>query len=635
MNFREFNKLVNPHDDDMYVASVSGRQAIKTNASTIKTISDDPSLEVMWIIPEGYIVIETEQISILEIIQARSEPVIVIQSGERNIKIIAKSSFTRSTKLNKLACGINANTIGAGKSILLPFKVKGSSSEALKKIDLVYGQTIGMLPDWLMPIRKISNSINDGINLPITGNQQVVLLDILSKMKATGLSQLKQVEVVRLVNKEFCTTPLQEFELENVLQLSEEQLIKQFFDKDKFFHDRLGNYVIKNCFVKRDEVSKELYFYNEKKKVYSTDVDYLMGYMTKLIPSLKHYQKEETLKYIQAYLYEESVKFNNNPYTIVFKNGVLDINTMHFEPMTPDHNESIQINCNYNPNAHSKIVDEYFATATNNKKDIEELLYEAIGYSMLKTNELQKAFLLVGSGRNGKSTFLDLIKEVLGKENTTAISFKDLANNFRASAMNNKLASLAGDISAQPLTDSDLVKSIISGDEIMVEQKYKDAQSKSMFATLFFAANKMPRTPDQSFGFYRRLTIIPFEANLNNVSRVDGLVFKQKLLSQDSLDYAAYRAVVAINKLLTTTKEFTTPEEVVAMMEQYKIDNSSVLSWFHEKHSAQIRHIENMNEAEAYSDYKMWCTNSLRHALNQTNFLNSVKLEINIEFKKK
>jgi putative DNA primase/helicase len=635
MNFREFNNLINPNDQDMYIASVSGRQAIKTNASTIKKISDDVSLEVSWIIQDGYVVIETEQTSILELIKAKEEPVIVIQHGELDIKIIAKSDFNRTTKLNKLACGINANTYGPGKVILLPFKVKGSSSENLRKIDLVYGNVVGQMPSWLTPIRKISNSINDGVTIPIMGNQQVVLLDILSKMKATGLSQLTQVEIVKLVNKEFCNTPLQDYELENVLQLSEEQLIKQFFDKDKFFHDRLGNYVIKNCFVKRDEGSKELYFYNEKKKIYSTDVDYLMGYMTKLIPSLKHYQKEETLKYIQAYLYEESVRFNENPYTIVFKNGVLNINTLEFEPMTPNNHESIQLNCNYNPNAKSNVIDEYFNTATNKKQMIEELLYESIGYSMLKTNELQKAFLLVGSGRNGKSTFLDLVKEILGKQNTTAISFKDLANNFRASAMNNKLASLAGDISSAPLTDSDLFKSIVSGDEIMVEQKYKDAHAKSMFATLFFAANKMPRTPDQSFGFYRRFTIVPFVADLNNVSRVDGLVFKQKLLEQDSLDYAAYRAVKAIHKLLTTTKEFTMPEEVVAMMEQYKIENSSVLSWFHERHNAQSRSLKNMTEAEAYTDYKFWCSNSSRHALNQTNFTNSVKTEINIEFKKK
>jgi putative DNA primase/helicase len=633
MNFRDFNKLVNPKDDDMYVVSLLGKAPSRANGTLVKTLGSDPTLEVSWVIPHGYIVIETEEVNILPVIASRNERVYVFSKSDRVLFIVAKSDFNRTTTMNRLTCGINANTYSQGKVVLLPFKVPNSISQTLMLYKDEYGMYIDELPTWIIPTRKISNNIQDGIKLPVQSNANVVLLDILSRIKSMGISTLIQNEIVQLVNSEFCQPPLNQIDLENILRISEEHLIKQFFDKDKFFHDRLGNYIIKNCYVKRDSISRELYFYNERKKVYSTETDYLLGYMTKLIPGLKHYQKEETLKYIQAYLYEESVKFNESPYTIVFKNGVLNVNTLEFKPMTPENYESIQINANYNPNAKSNVVDEYFKTATKTNKDVEQLLYESIGYSMLKTNELQKAFLLVGSGRNGKSTFLDLVKEILGRENTTAIAFKDLANNFRASAMNNKLASLAGDISSAPLTDSDLVKSIISGEEIMVEQKYKDAHAKSMFATLFFAANKLPRTPDQSFGFYRRLTIIPFIADLNAVSRVDGLVFKQKLLNQDSLDYAAYKGVMAINNVLQTTKEFTTPKEVVEMMEQYRIDNSSVLSWYHERWDGKIEEVQKFGEQAAYDNYKIWCTNSLRHALNQSNFVNSVRTEIGVELK--
>ena len=631
MNFRDFNAIVNQHDEEQYVVSLSGKSPSKANGTLVKTLGADPTLEVSWVIPHGYLVIETEEVSILPVIISKNESVFVFSKNERHLYIIAKSDFNRTTNVNRLACGINGNTLGPGKVILLPFKVPNSISQTLNIYKVEHGKFISQLPLWLSPTRKISSNVVDGIRLPVQSNVNVVLIDILSKLKPLGIGTLAQNEIVGLVNSEFCQVPLSEVELDNVLKISEEQLVKQFFDKDKFFHDKLGNYIIKNCYVKRDSISKELYFYNERKKVYSTETDYLLGYMTKLIPGLKQYQKDETIKYIQAYLYDESVRFNENPYTIVFKNGILNINTLEFKPMTPENYESIQINANYNPNVKTPIIDEYFGTATRQNKDIEQLLYEAIGYSMLKTNELQKAFLLVGGGRNGKSTFLDLIKEILGRENTTAISFKDLANNFRASAMNNKLASLAGDISSAPLTDSDLVKSIISGEDIMVEQKYKDAHAKAMFATLFFAANKLPRTPDQSYGFYRRLTIIPFIADLTSVSRVDGLQFKQRLLSQDSLDYAAYKAVLAISRVLNTTKEFTTPKEIVEMMEQYKIDNSSVLSWFHEAYDANMEKFKKLTLDTAYSNYKNYCVQSLRHALNQSNFINSVKSDLGVD----
>ena len=269
MNFKEFDNLVNTNEDKMYIASVAGKPAIKGSLSDLRQFKDDPSLEISWVVQDNYLVIETEQTSILEVIRSRKEDVFVFSKGTTSLFIICKSEFARTTVLNRLACGINANTYGPGKVILLPFSGKNPMSENVKKLKYEYGKSIGQIPNWMIPVRKISNSVNDGIIIPILGNQQVVLLDVLSKLKSINVSQLAQKEIIELVNEEFCQTPLDEFQLDNILKISEDQLIKQFFDKDKFFHDRLGNYIIKNCYIKKDEVSKELYFYNEKKKVYS------------------------------------------------------------------------------------------------------------------------------------------------------------------------------------------------------------------------------------------------------------------------------------------------------------------------------------------------------------------------------
>lgn len=632
MLFLEFDKLVNPKDDPMYFGVTYNAVPKMLTGSDIKKMGKETDLEISWVIQQGYIVIETTQKDILPTITNLKEPILVFEDTTKLI-IIARDNFNRNTTLNRLTCGISASTLCAGKTVLLPFKSKFNQSAKLTNYSYAYGKEINALPMWLKPTKKISSHVDEGITFPIIGDPKAPLLDNINKLKTVGYTKLEIETITKLINVEFCQKPLDEVGVEELLKLSEEQLVKQFFDKDKFMHDRLGNYLIKNCFVKKDLVSRELYFYDERKKVYCTDEEYLMGYMTRLVPSLKKHQKEETINYIKAYLYEEAVKFNENPYTIVFKNGVLDIETMNFTQMSPDKPESIQIDAYYHPNVKSQVVDEYFQTVTDGNKDVEQLLYEAIGYSMLKTNELQKAFMLVGGGRNGKSTFLDLVKAILGRDNYTAISFKDLSNTFRTSALNNKLASLAGDISATPLTDSDLAKSIISGEEIMIEQKYKDAHAKTLFATLFFAANKLPRTPDQSFGFYRRFTIIPFNADLNNVTRVDGMNFKRKLLEQDAIDYAAYKAVKAIHKLLTTTKEFTTPQAVIDMMEQYKIDNSSVLSWFSEAFDGEKRNISHFNNTRAYAHYKQWCNDSHRHPLSINNFLQNVKLEIDYEFR--
>lgn len=595
----------------------------------------DELLHIGWIIPKGFYIVETNVTNILPTIIGRDESVMVAKKGQ-TLQIFMRGSYDRTTINNITTSGIGVSTYAHNKSgdvFLLPFKRLNNLSPTLADVEIVHSNGISDDPLWLQPLRKISNDINDGIDVPIMNNTQVVLLNILKRIK--GFTRIQQGEVINLVNKEFCANPLSSTELESLLNISEEQLLKQFFDKDKFLHNKMGDYIIKNCNIKRDKASKELFYFNEKEKIYQPDPDYIMGYMTRLAPSLKNHQKEEVVKYISNYLYEEAVAFNTNPFSIVFKNGILDLATLTLEPMTPSHMESIKINANYNPNARSAIVDDFFATATAGNKDIEQLLYEAIGYAMLKTNELQKAFIAVGSGRNGKSTYLDLIKNVLGSDNTASISFKDLSNTFRASMLENKLASLAGDISNQPIQDSDLVKSITSGEEITIEQKYKAAQSKALFSTLFFACNKLPRTPDTTDGFYRRWTIIPFIADLSKVTRVEGMKFKADLLKQESLDYVAYKAVHAIYRVLNTTQDFTEPQAVKDMLNQYKVDNSTILSWFAEMLHEDKAKLAKLTVNEAYVSYSTWCQNSGRAKSSITTFGNAVKVDIGIELHEK
>ena len=634
MKFPEFNRVVNPNDEKCYVAFTSSGPAKPMTFSQISALAKtEPTLEIGWIMPKGFYVIETDNLSILPVIISRNEKVMVV-TDKKKLQIYCKGSFDRTTENNLLGCGLTASTIAHNSkgsvSLTLPFRNSSvCTSSKILAMQIVHSNGIDDSPPWLTPLRRVSIDKPDGIDLPIQGNEQTILLTQLKRLKP--LNRLIQQEIMELLNTEFCTTPLTKDELNNLLNISEQQLLQQFFDKDKFLHNKLGDYIIESCNIKRDNISKELFYFDDRNHIYSSDTDFITGYITQLCPSLKAYQIEETVKYIQRSLYNESVDFNSDPFKVVFKNGILDLYTMQIEPMTPDHLESIRINCNYNPNAYSATVDEFFDTATNGDKLIEQLLYEAIGYSMLKTNELQKAFILVGSGRNGKSTYLDLIKGVLGKENTTTVSFKDLASNFRAAMLEGKLASLAGDISSQPITDSDLIKSISAGEDITIEQKYKQAQSKALFSTLFFACNKLPRTPDTSDGFYRRWCIIPFVANLSSVSRVEGMMFKKKLLEQDSLDYVAYKAIQAIHTVLTTTEEFTEPQAVTDMLKNYKIDNSTVLSWFKEKLKNDMSKLTKLNAGAAFVSYSQWCEEANRARSSQTTFVNSVKSDLGVD----
>lgn len=615
-----FNEIFNEDDKACYIELKNKvpihKKPLKPKKfnEIIEISKTNPELEIGWLIKEGIIVIDIDNKTtgeiILNIIKDRQEKVLVCKTS-RGYHIYAKSTFNKKTTNNILACGAFADTIVHGKGnsyILIPFKnPKINTSKTLKDREVVYYNGIGDLPFWLIPLFKHSKKQEDAIIFfPHTDCRNDSYNRHLWRLKSSCLTAKQRRETIEIINKYVATSPLSEEELETtVLRSENNQDIpqKEFFNSaGAFEHHKLGDFLIDYLNIKKGEGSNKLYHYNEHKNIYESNEDYLKGQMTLLIPSLKDHQKNEVIHYINSKLELTKSKFNEDPFRIVFKNGVLDVLTLEFKDHSPEYLETIQLNVDFNPDAYSKTVDDFFKTATSGNKELETLLYEAIGYGFLKTVELASCFILTGTGRNGKSTYLDLIKAIVGQENSTSVDFKELGRNFGVGGLANKLVSLAGDISNQRFSESDMFKKIVSGDLVRIDEKYEKKYDTVLFATLFFSANELPKTPDTSDGFYRRLIIIPFNANLDKISKVEGMLFKKKLLSKESLEYAAFKAVCAIHKVLTTTCDFTEPEVCKIEKDKYRILNSSVLTWSVERN----KDIIGENTQALYEEYEVW-----------------------------
>lgn len=597
LTFNEFNTLVNVEDTECYVEL---KNKIPIHSKPLKIVKyediltsakENKDLEIGWIIKEGYIVIDIDNEKtgeiVFNIIKAREEKVLVCKTN-RGYHIYAKSTFNYKTTNNILACGAFADTIvrARGQSyITTPFKnPKVNESENLKNREVIYYNGIEDLPFWLMPTTKVGRKLEDAIiNYPHAECRNDSYNRQLWRLKTSSLTAKQRDETLHIINDYVATSPLSEDEM-NATMLREENNAdlpeKEFFNGNgTFLHNKLGDFIINYLNIRKGQGSNLLYHYNEKKNIYETNEEYLKGQMTLLVPYLKEHQKNETLYYLNSKLELEKTMFNKSPYTIVFKNGVLDLLTFDFKEHSPQYLETIQVGVNFNPSAYSKHVDSFFGTATLEDKELETLLYEAIGYSMLKTAELGVSFILTGSGRTGKSTYLDLIKAIVGEENSTTVDFKELSKNFGIGGLAGKLVSLAADISNQRISESDTFKKIVTGDMVRVDEKYEKKYDTVLFCTLFFSANDLPRTPDTGDAFYRRLMIMPFNADLTNVDKVAGMAFKAKLLMDESLEYAAYKAVLAIKRVFDTNYDFTKPAVCMEELQKYKVINSSVLTW--------------------------------------------------------
>ena len=194
---------------------------------------------------------------------------------------------------------------------------------------------------------------------------------------------------------------------------------------------------------------------------------------------------------------------------LCLRNGIVNVRTGEFSPHTPMRVFLTRLPVAYDPAATCPKVDRFFAEIVP-PEDV-PLLYEAIANCLLPGYPIQKAFMFVGNGNNGKSTYLGLVREFLGRENCSAIALQDLdRNRFASSELYGKLANICPDISSSELRRTSTFKGLTGGDLLTCEAKYQRPFVFSNRAKLLYSCNTVPLTEDESNAFYRRWVLVDF-----------------------------------------------------------------------------------------------------------------------------
>ena len=140
------------------------------------------------------------------------------------------------------------------------------------------------------------------------------------------------------------------------------------------------------------------------------------------------------------------------------------------------------------------------------------LLFEIIGYTLYPRYVFNKAVLLTGAGSNGKTTFLNLLLKILGKNNVGAVSLKRIVDGdkFASIELYHKLANISSELFQFRVTNTDLFKKLTGEDYVEGQKKFKDPIYFVNYAKLINATNELPIVKDQTYGFWRRWIVIEF-----------------------------------------------------------------------------------------------------------------------------
>ena len=221
----------------------------------------------------------------------------------------------------------------------------------------------------------------------------------------------------------------------------------------------------------------------------------------------------EILSQFKYLTYVETKEFDANIDIINMKNGLYNWRTDEFFPHTPTYLSRIQIPVAYDPNATCEILDEMIRDILQPQDYIKIL--ELIAYCYYRRYDIQKAFILYGPRRTGKSTFLSMLGNMIGDDNFSSVSFNDIGNpnkKFLVAELYGKMVNMCGELDSGAIEKVSTFNNLTSNyDNIQVEKKYKDPFKFVNFAKLVWATNSLAKVFEKSNnGFYRRVELILF-----------------------------------------------------------------------------------------------------------------------------
>lgn len=310
---------------------------------------------------------------------------------------------------------------------------------------------------------------------------------------------------------------------------------------------------------------------------------------------------------------------------ICLKNGILNIENMMLQPLSPEFHFLNKLPIEYYPkeelenNGHVDVftyektkeekvdlIDKFFHQIVATQEDV-DALYEFFGYCLYRRIPIHKAFMLVGEGENGKSTLLSLLKAFLGSDNVSNQTLQSICENrFAAVELHGKLANIYADLEQKSLYNTGMFKILSGEDSIDAERKFIQRRIKfTNFAKQIYSCNTIPaNTKDDTIAFWRRWILITFPNRFSKERGNGDANILQKLTSKEQLSLLLLHALEGLKRLLQNNG-FSNQKTTEETRLDYIVRSDPI------KYFAEIHLIEDVQSFEpkivVYEAYKQFC----------------------------
>ena len=490
----------------------------------------------------------------------------------------------------KLACGLTADIKVGSRNSYSILKKDGIEREVLS--DIFQDEDYQELPAFLRPVK----SKVDFVNMKEGDGRNQTLFNYILTLQSNGFTVDDARECLTVINSYILKKPLSNSELQTIMR--DDAFEKPIFYEGKtFLFDKFAMFLKNHSHIIK--LNGVLHIY--KDGIYKDSRELIEGEMIKFIPNLNKAKRAEVYEYLNIMITENSQPAPAN--FIAFNNGIFDTTTQEFMDFSEKFIMTNRIEHNYNPAAESELVDNTLNKLACNDPDIRNLLEECVGYCFYRRNEMGKAFVLTGLKSNGKSTFLNMIKDALGDDNISALDLGELKSEYKTAELYGKLANIGDDIADNFIPDSSTFKKLVTGDRLTARKIYCPPFEFNNYAKMLFSANDIPRIKDRTGAVQRRLVIIPFNATFSKDDPDYRPYIKYELRQQENMEYFIKIGIKGLLRVLEN-QAFSTSDKVNKELQDYEENNNPIVGFLKENDNLEI---VNKTTTEIYSLYSEYC----------------------------
>lgn len=258
-------------------------------------------------------------------------------------------------------------------------------------------------------------------------------------------------------------------------------------------------------------------------------------------------------------------------------------------------------------------LDDIFA----GDKDLIRYIQKAVGYSLTGSTAEQCAFFLYGTGRNGKSTFIDVIRDVFGDYAANIQPETIMVKSSQSNAINSDIARLKGArlvTSVEPnegvRLNEGLLKQLTGDDTVTARKLYSEEFEFKPEFKLWMATNHKPIIRGTDTGIWRRIHMIPFNVQISEDKVDKNLTHKLKAEMTGIFKWC-------IDGCLMWQREgLQMPAAVLKSVREYRREMDVISAFIEDKCTLE----GTVQASMLYAAYASWADSNNEYCMSNTKF---------------